>query len=257
MESELPNIKTGEESVIVQPHERTVLAESSRILCSNIKYLLPKKTNGDANIILSTSSIKGEGKTFCAVNLSLALAALEHRVLLIGCDLRNPQLHKFVNLEKNISGLSNYLVDNNVKFQDYIIDGFTKYPTHDILLAGPIPPNPVQLLSNGNFEILLDEVKKVYDYIILDTAPSILVTDTHSLFAFADLTTYILRANYSEKNILDFPKNLIESKKIKKLAFILNDVGQDNVYGYAYRYGYSYGYKYNYGYGYGYGASED
>ena len=142
---EIPNLNNDEKKIFDDPTDRTVLAESFRMLTSNLKYLLPNNDN-ECNVILSTSTIKGEGKTFNAINLSLALASLDKKVLLIGCDLRNPQLHKYINCEKSDNGLVNYLFDSKIKWRDFLIKGFSKMKGHDILISGALPPNPSQLI---------------------------------------------------------------------------------------------------------------
>ena len=252
--SEIPQITEGN-VVFDDPTQRTVLAESFRMLSSNLKYMLPNKNS--CNTIISTSTIKGEGKTFTAVNTSLALSSLNKKVLLIGCDLRNPQLHKYLNLDKSIKGLVNFLVDDKNKWRDSLVKCFDNHPTHDILLSGALPPNPVQLLNNGNLDKLLADASKDYDYIILDTAPTILVTDTITIANHADAILYVSRANLTEKEVLNFPKELISSGKMKNVGFIINGLGSQNKYGYSYGYKYGYGYKYSYNYGYGYGYEED
>ena len=251
---EIPQIINGN-VIFDDPTERSVLAESFRMLSSNLKYML--HNNDSCNVILSTSTIKGEGKTFSAVNTSLALSSLSKKVLLIGCDLRNPQLHKYLDLDKSVDGLVNYLVDDKNKWRDSLVKFFKHHPTHDVLLSGALPPNPVQLLSNGNLEKLLDDARNDYDYIILDTAPTILVTDTITIAHHADAVLYVSRANLTEKEVLSFPKELIKSEKIKNVGFIINGLGAQNKYGYSYGYSYGYGYKYSYNYGYGYGYDED
>ena len=237
------------------PSQRSVLAEAFRMLSSNLKYMLPNTET--CSVIISTSTIKGEGKTFSAVNTSLALSSLNKKVLLIGCDLRNPQLHKYLDLDKSVKGLVNYLVDDKNNWRDNLVKFFKHHPTHDILLSGALPPNPVQLLTNGNLQKLIDDARNDYDYIILDTAPTILVTDTITIAHLADAILYVSRANLTEREILSFPKELISSGKIKNVGIVLNGIGSQNKYGYSYGYQYGYGYKYSYNYGYGYGYEED
>ena len=202
---------------------------------------------------MSTSTIKGEGKTFIALNLSLALASLNKKVLLVGADLRNPQIHNYINVDKSSAGLTNYLFDNTFPWKSSVKNYFEELPTHSVLIGGAIAPNPVQLLTNGNMETFINEAKKSFDFIILDCAPTLLVTDTLLISQLADATVYITRANFTEKELLEFPKKLIEEEKIKNVGFVLNGLGSGKAYGYGY--GYTYGYKYGYNYGYGYGYS--
>jgi capsular exopolysaccharide synthesis family protein len=178
-------------------------------------------------------------------------------VLLIGADVRNPQLHKLLEVDKNQKGLTNFLYDNKIEWKETINKGALHNPNLDVIFSGPIPPNPAELLSNGRLEQLLEEAKDLYDYIIVDTAPTILVTDTLLISQLADVTLYMVRANYTDKNLLNFIKELHDQKKLKNMAFILNDIGAGKAYGYGYGYGYGYKYNYAYNYGYGYGYTED
>lgn len=243
--AELPRIK-NEELVFTDPTDRTTQAEAFRILSANVKYILPTVKGETGKIIYITSTIKGEGKTYAGINLSLALSSLNKRVLLIGADLRNPQIHHYTvpEMDKNAAGLSNYLYDDTFDWHSAIVKGFSKHPNHDVLLSGSIPPNPAHLLTNGRFEQLLDEAKQEYDYVVVDTAPTILVTDTLLISNFADATLYLVRAEFTEKNLLDFSKELSETGRLQNMAYVINGVGASK----------AYGYKYNYGYGYGYGS---
>ncbi len=239
---EIPDTKKDDEVVFDDPNARSILAESFRILSANVDYILPVTNDGKGKVIYCTSTIKGEGKTYVSLNLSLALSSISKRVLLIGADLRNPQIHTHINKDKNKPGLSNYLHDESFVWRDALVSGFDKHPTHQILLSGTIPPNPAQLLTNGRFTKLIEEAKEAYDYIIVDTAPTILVTDTMLISKLADATIYLARANYTEKNLLNFSKDLAESGKLKNMAYVINSVGASKSYGYSYNYGYNYGY---------------
>lgn len=241
--AELPKIKDGN-VVFSDPTDRTTQAEAFRILSANVNYILPKRSDRKGNVIYMTSTIKGEGKTYAGINLSLALSSLNKRVLLIGADLRNPQIHNYTipQLDKNEPGLSNYLYDDTVEWRKALIKGFPMHPTHDVLLSGTIPPNPAHLLTNGRFEQLLKDAKEEYDYVIVDTAPTILVTDTLLISEFADATLYLIRAEVTEKNLLDFSKKLSETGRLKNMAYVINSVGASKSYGYSYNYGYGYGY---------------
>ena len=175
------------------------------------------------------------------------MSSINKKVLLIGADLRNPQIHTHISEDKQKPGLSNYLHDVDYNWKDALISGFEKHPNHRIILSGSIPPNPAHLLTNGRFKKLIEEAREEFDYVVVDTAPTILVTDTMLISQLADATIYIARANYTEKNLLKFSKELSESGKLKNMAYVINSVGANK----------SQGYGYNYGYGYGYGSGDN
>lgn len=247
--AEIPFIQ--EEHRIITSNDRSVLAEAFRILRTNITYLLPIKSDGECPVIFTTSSIKGEGKTFVSLNLALTLSSMDKKVLLIGADLRNPQLHKYLNINKNRIGLSNYLYDTRTDWKNLINEKVFDNEFLNIIFAGSVPPNPAELLSNGRFEELLKILKNEYDYIIVDTAPTILVTDTLLISQLSDLTVYITRADHTDKKLLTYSRDLKIQGKLKNMAYVINNVGGSKGYGYGYSYGYGYGYNYGYGYGYG------
>ena len=119
---------------------------------------------------------------------------------------------------------------------------FKKQSNHDILFSGAIPPNPAHLLANGNFETLINEAKSHYDYIVIDLAPTILVTDTLLIAHLADATICVVRANYTDKKLISFSKNLSQTNRLKNMSYVINGVKENRSYGYSYNYGYSYGY---------------
>ncbi|MFC0604062.1 GumC family protein [Winogradskyella pulchriflava] len=239
---EIPDFKKRKDIIFDNPNDLSPIAESFRILSSNVNYILPPvEGEKKGKVVYCTSSIKGEGKTYVSLNLSLALSSINERVLLIGADLRNPQIHVLINEDKRKFGLSDYLYDPDFNWRSAIIKGFDKHPHHNIILSGNIPPNPANLLTNGRFEKLIEEARDEYDYIIVDTAPTVLVTDTLLISNLADATIYIARANYTEKNLLKFSKELNESGRLKNIAYVINGVGQKNSYGYNYGYNYDYG----------------
>lgn len=240
---EIPTVKNKSELIFENPNDRSILAESFRILSSNVDFVLPNSADG--KVIFCSSTVKGEGKTYISINLSLALSSINKKVLLIGADLRNPQIHTFTSRDKNSTGLSSYLHDTNLKWQDLLINGFKDHATHDVLLSGAIPPNPASLLTNGRFKLLIEEAKKHYDYIVVDTAPTILVTDTMLISHLADVNVYLVKAGFTDKKLLGFSKELNASKKLSNMAYVLNNVGSSKSYGYGYNYGYGYGYGHN------------
>jgi len=235
-----------EESLIFKnPEDNSIQAEAFRILSSNVNYILPVKEGDLGKVVYCTSTIKGEGKTYTSINLSLSLSSLNKKVLLIGADLRNPQIHKHLGEDKHKEGLSNYLHDFDFDWKDTLISGFDKHPNHKVMLSGSIPPNPAHLLTNGRFKKLIEEARKEFDYVIVDTAPTILVTDTMLISQLADATIYLVRANFTEKKLLNFSKDLVETGKLKNVAYVINSVGANRSYGYGYNYGYNYGYGSN------------
>lgn len=249
---EIPAIKDQSNTTINSSSERSPLAESFRVFCSKLKFFMDNDKK-DANVIMITSTIKGEGKTFCAMNLAYTKSTLGNKVLLIGADLHNPQIHTYVNVEKDNEGLVNFLVDKNFDWKKALIKP-NSISHCDILIGGQIPPNPAQLLNSGNFEKLINEAKKTYDFIIVDTPPCLLVSDTVSISNFADLLLFVIRCNHTDIDVLDFFKDSFEKGIIKENSMIiLNGIGATNKYGYGYSYNYSYGYKYSYNYNYGYG----
>ncbi|MCM8570466.1 polysaccharide biosynthesis tyrosine autokinase [Gramella jeungdoensis] len=244
---EIPRIGV-EQHDIIHLNDRSPLAESFRILRTNLAYLIQNKNKNIGDVIFVTSTIKGEGKTFISYNLSRTLASTNKKVLLIGADIRNPKLHRYTpNTEgAKEKGLSDYLYDYDVTTSNIISKTNDDSIAVDVILSGPIPPNPAELLMNDRMEQLIDSSRSSYDYIIVDTAPTMIVTDTLLISQLADYTLYVTRADFTEKNLLEFPKDLKKQGKLKGLAVILNDVDYSK-----FSYGAQYGYSYGYGYGYG------
>ncbi|MBO9616385.1 MAG: polysaccharide biosynthesis tyrosine autokinase [Dyadobacter sp.] len=229
----------GEEAIIKMT-SRSAVAEQFRALRTNLQYL----GDGTCRVIMFTSSIGGEGKSFVSINLAASLAYSDKRVLLIGLDLRKPTLHERLGVT-NRFGASNCLIGQGRP--EEFIQSTGVHPKFDVLTSGPIPPNPSELLSNGRLPILLEELKTQYDYILIDSPPYGLVTDSALIAEHADATLYIVRFNYT---ILDHLKRIGELQHVRRfsnLAVIFNGVN----YGAGYGYGYGYG-----GYGYGYYAEE-
>ncbi|MGV8914038.1 MAG: GumC family protein [Kaistella sp.] len=235
---EIPRVLKGEADV-VNMNDVSPMAEAFRIVITNMKFMLPKKEKG--KVVFVTSTIKGEGKTFASVNLSLTLASPKHKVIIIGADIRNPQLQRYNPARKGLDGLTEYLYNEQENLND-IIHVSTFNPYLDVIYSGSIPPNPAELLSNGRYELLLDKLKEIYDYIIVDTAPLMLVTDTFLTAHLADATLYITRSEFTERPLIDFANKQINSKQIKNAAFVINDVRAINL-GYGNKYGYGYGVK--------------
>lgn len=235
---ELPKLEKGQDELIM-PNDITPMAEAFRILITNMNFMLPKKDKG--RVVFVTSTVKGEGKTFVSVNLALTIANPNKKVIIIGSDIRNPQLQRYNTKRKGLKGLTEFLFDSTTKIEDVI--HVSTFNSHcDVIYSGSIPPNPTELFSNGRYESLIDELKPKYDYIILDTAPLMLVTDSFLFADMADATLYVTRSGYTEKSLIDFANKQINSKKIKNVGFVLNDVDKD-YFGYGNKYGYGYNNK--------------
>lgn len=233
--AEIPSLIKNQEELI-KINDLSPLAEAFRILITNLNFILPKKK--EAKVVFVTSTVKGEGKTFVSVNLSLALATPKRKVIIIGSDIRNPQLQRYNTARKGLVGLSEYLYEDSILVEDIIhVSSFNPYL--DVIYSGVIPPNPTDLLTNGRYQTLINNLKDKYDYIILDTAPLMLVTDSFLIADVADATVYVTRSGYTEKTLIDFANKNIESGKIVNVGFVLNDVSRDNL-GYGNKYGYGY-----------------
>ena len=237
---EIPKIKRGE-SELIQDNDRSVMAEAYRILRTNLQYLFINKLeeNEKGKTLIVTSTIKGEGKTFVAFNLALTLALTGKKVVLVGADIRNPQLQRYLpeHLKSN-KGLTEFIVYDDMKVEDVISQ--SEYNKNlSIVLSGAIPPNPAELLMQKRTTTFMDELKKQFDYIILDTAPSMLVTDTILINKLADITLYVVRAGYTDKRLLDFPQDAIDDGRLANVAIVLNNVNLNN-FGYGNKYGYAY-----------------
>ena len=219
----------------VNPNDFSVFAESFRILGSNLKYLLKAKEIQTGGVILVTSSVKGEGKTTISMNTALTLAG-KNKVIIVGADIRNPQLHRFIPGE-NV-GLTDYLVSEETVPDSYIIPSKVN-ENLDVLFSGQIAPNPNDLLDMNKFDLLIAYLKTKYDYIVMDSAPVMLVSDTLHLIENADVVLYAVKSDFSEKEMIGFADGFKTENGIKNMAFVLNGVKPENT-----RYGKKYGYGY-------------
>lgn len=236
---EIPKI-AKKETDLIRANDRSVLSEAFRIMVTNLQYLLVNSQSKDKGIkLFVTSTVKGEGKTFTAFNLGLTFANMQKKVIIVGADLRNPQLQRYEADARQYKGVSDYLYKPAVNLTDLI----TKAKAHenlDIMASGNIPPNPSELLRSDRMAQLLSELEEIYDYIIVDTAPAMLVADTFLINRYADLTLYVTRAGYTEKRLLDFAVDAKKDGKLHDVSFVLNDVEMAN-FGYGNKYGYAYG----------------
>ncbi|TAH26700.1 MAG: polysaccharide biosynthesis tyrosine autokinase [Cytophagales bacterium] len=227
-------------NLAVYDKPKSGIAEAFRSIRINLNYLLPDKVK---KVVTITSSISGEGKTFCSINLASILSLSGYKTILIGADLRKPKIFDDFGFN-NLKGMSNYLA-GRAQLEDII--NTSKFDNLDVLLSGPVPPNPAELLNNQRMDTLIEELKLKYDYIVIDTPPIGLVADCFILMKYSDINIYIVRHGYTETRLLEKVDSMYEEGKISNMNIIINDlIDTDAKYGYGYEYGYGY---YN-GYGY-------
>jgi len=234
----------GSEMPVVEKPGST-LAESFRSIRTSLKYFTP----GDQPVVIAvTSTVSGEGKTFVAVNLATIISLLGRKTLLVGLDLRKPRIHKILGIE-NSEGMSNFLSGNS-KYDDVIQK--TSIENLWFASAGPIPPNPAELIERKAMTDFLEKARKQFDFIILDTPPVAVVTDAMLLARRADMTLFVVRQRYSSRNTLQLIDEIYRNREISNPGIIVNDISMSGYYGYGLRYGYTMGYAYGYNYGYKY-----
>lgn len=231
----------GEGNVAVKENETHQIDEAFRMLRTNLLLTL----GADNKVVVFTSTIAGEGKTFLALNTAISLSLLNKKVLLIGLDLRIPRLINYLELETK-NGITNYLSGFETDLDSLILP--SKLTDNLFVLpAGPIPPNPAELLSRPSLDKAIEKLKEEYDLILIDSSPAGQVTDTLITSRVSDATVYVCRANYSSKGNLRFANELMQQKRLKNMVLVVNDVDKFH-HGYGYGYGYGYGRSYGYGY---------
>lgn len=224
------------DSLVVKPGRTTPTVELFRLIRNNIQFMLPDK---DKKVILVTSSMSGEGKSFVSLNVASSFALLGKKVALLGMDIRNPKLAQYLNLNST-PGITSFLADSEMKLE-LLVQHVDEVSGLDVFVSGPIPPNPSELLLSTRVEALFDELKSQYDYIIVDSAPIALVSDTFSLSRFSDMILFVTRANYTKRSFIKYLNTIVRRGQLKNVATILNYSNP----------------KISHGYGYGYGAKEE
>ena len=246
----LADEKTG--SIAVFENQNNLMSETFRNVRTNLQFMLE---NGK-NVILVTSTISGEGKSFISANLAISLSLLGKKVVIVGLDIRKPGLNTVFNIPKKDHGITQFLTNPAINLMDLVQPSDINKNLF-ILPGGTVPPNPTELLARDGLEKAVETLKKSFDYVILDTAPVGMVTDTLLIGRVADLSVYVCRADYTRKAEFSLINELAENNKLPNLCIAINGVDlQKKKYGYYYgygRYGKYYGYGKRYGYGYGYG----
>ena len=246
----LADEKTG--SIAVFENQNNLMSETFRNVRTNLQFMLE---NGK-NVILVTSTISGEGKSFISTNLAISLSLLGKKVVIVGLDIRKPGLNKVFNIPKKEHGITQYLTNTTANLMDFVQPSDINKNLF-ILPGGTVPPNPTELLARGGLEKAIETLKANFDYVILDTAPVGMVTDTLLIGRVADLSVYVCRADYTHKAEFTLINELAENNKLPNLCIAVNGLDLNSrKYGYYYgygKYGKYYGYGKRYGYGYGYG----
>lgn len=247
---ELPRCNTKVTgSIVIQENKNNLMEECFRGLRTNLLFMLEK----GQQVILFSSTQPGEGKSFVAGNTATSLAFLGKKVLIMGMDIRKPGLNKVFRLSNRAVGITNYLSDpENTNLLDTIQHSDIS-PNLDILPGGPVPPNPTELVAREHLDHAIEELKKHYDYIILDTAPIAMIADTAIIGRIADMCVYVCRADVTPKEGFEYINILQKENKFKKIATVINDIDMSKR---KHSYGYGYGKKYGYGYGYGYESAK-
>ncbi len=231
---------------VVGVQDRSILAEQFRIIRTNLQYFIANKKSP---ILLITSSIAGEGKTFTSMNIGAVWSVANKKTVILELDLRKPKISTALNLE-NPKGISNYMLGQiSVEQLPVAIEGMANLY---IVPAGPIPPNPSELLMDNKIDLMFQYLRENFDLIVIDSAPIGLVSDTKILSRFADATLYVVRQRYTLKKQLNFVEELYKDNVLPSMGLLVNDVkmgGVSSYYGYGYGYGYGYNSNYNYQYG--------
>ncbi|WP_270549543.1 GumC family protein [Bacteroides xylanisolvens] len=248
---------TGEKngSIAVFENQNNLMSETFRNVRTNLQFMLG---NGQ-KVILVTSTVSGEGKSFISVNLAISLSLLGKKVVIVGLDIRKPGLNKVFNISRKEQGITQYLSNPEKNLMDLVQASDVSKSLY-ILPGGTVPPNPTELLARDGLDKAIETLKKNFDYVILDTAPVGMVTDTLLIGRVADLSVYVCRADYTRKAEFTLINELAADNKLPNICTVINGLDlQKKKYGYYYgygKYGKYYGYGKRYGYGYGYGENK-
>ena len=253
---DIPLTDEKQGAIAVFENQNNLMSETFRNIRTNLQFML----ENDKKVILVTSTVSGEGKSFISANLAISLSLLGKKVVIVGLDIRKPGLNKVFNIPRKEVGITQYLANPEKNLMDLVQLSDVSKNLY-ILLGGTVPPNPTELLARDGLDKAIETLKKNFDYVILDTAPVGMVTDTLLIGRVADLSVYVCRADYTHKNEYTLINELIDGNKLPNLCTVINGLDlKKRKYGYYYgygKYGKYYGYGKRYGYGYGYGETSD
>ena len=249
---DIPLTDEKQGAIAVFENQNNLMSETFRNIRTNLQFML----ENDKKVILVTSTVSGEGKSFISANLAISLSLLGKKVVIVGLDIRKPGLNKVFNIPRKEIGITQYLANPENNLMDLVQLSDVSKNLY-ILPGGTVPPNPTELLARDGLDKAIETLKKNFDYVILDTAPVGMVTDTLLIGRVADLSVYVCRADYTHKNEYTLINELAENNKLPSLCTVINGLDlKRRKYGYYYgygKYGKYYGYGKRYGYGYGYG----
>ena len=249
---DIPLTDEKQGAIAVFENQNNLMSETFRNIRTNLQFML----ENDKKVILVTSTVSGEGKSFISANLAISLSLLGKKVVIVGLDIRKPGLNKVFNIPRKEVGITQYLANPEKNLMDLVQLSDVSKNLY-ILPGGTVPPNPTELLARDGLDKAIETLKKNFDYVILDTAPVGMVTDTLLIGRVADLSVYVCRADYTHKNEYTLINELAEKDKLPSLCTVINGLDlKKRKYGYYYgygKYGKYYGYGKRYGYGYGYG----
>ena len=249
---DIPLTDEKQGAIAVFENQNNLMSETFRNIRTNLQFML----ENDKKVILVTSTVSGEGKSFISANLAISLSLLGKKVVIVGLDIRKPGLNKVFNIPRKEVGITQYLANPEKNLMDLVQLSDVSKNLY-ILPGGTVPPNPTELLARDGLDKAIETLKKNFDYVILDTAPVGMVTDTLLIGRVADLSVYVCRADYTHKNEYTLINELSASNKLPNLCTVINGLDlKRRKYGYYYgygKYGKYYGYGKRYGYGYGYG----
>ena len=216
--------------LVVRDGKTSSIVELFRYVRNNLQFLLNKE---DDKVILVTSSISGEGKSFISTNIASSFALLGKRVALVGMDIRNPKLAQMLNLNE-MPGVTSYLSRSDVSLEQ-VAQPCKEVNGMDVFVGGAIPPNPSELLLSDRVKDFFNDLREHYDVIIVDSAPVAQVSDSFALDKYSNATVYVTRANYTRRNLIKFMNRIAANKQLKNMCVVLNDTkpSNDNTYGYG------------------------
>lgn len=216
--------------LVVYKGADSTVAELFRLIRSHLEFILPSQKS---NTLLVTSTSSGEGKSFVSINLAATLALTGKKVVVVGADIRKPRLAAYLSINGNYPGLTSYLSNTDINVDSLIVKDSSRWP-FDIILSGPVPPNPAELLLNDRLDSLFGDLSTKYDYIIIDSAPVGMVSDTFTLDRVVQATIYVCRADCTTFDDISFVERLAAENRLKKPAVILNGTKSKRGYGYGY-----------------------